>query len=220
MIARAYRLRPTFVFYFLAICVALATRSVVSPSDIEAPGSHKPAQSLDSPSHAAINLSENTNANNAESRHHAIGAEAAESLTSSSDVGAEAVDEPIIASTPLYHPVPVDEQSIELSKLAEAPGDLHAPSLPGEASGLGADVASTLVGHVVNVSNQAGNHSSSDQEVSQVAKPEQPPQVTKFAFCILAQLEGGAGLNWWTIAKNMHCCVVDAIGADGSPLCG
>ena len=182
MNARAHRTRTTSVFYLLLICVALTPRSIVSPTDLETPASHKAAQSLDSPAHATTTPVQTTIANNVEQHSSVGGTEAADSLRLSSNVGTEAAQEPLTSLVPVQHPTSGGAASIDLSRLSETAEDRQASSLPGKAPGITGDVASTLIGHVVNVSNQAGSSQSSDEATQGAAATEgkagQPSQVT------------------------------------------
>ena len=182
MIARAHRTRTTSVSHLLLICVVLTPRSIVSPTDPETPASHKAAQSLDSPAHATTTPVQTTIANNVEQHSSVSGTEAADSLRLSSNVGTEASQEPLTSLVPVQHPTSGGAASIDLSRLSETAEDRQASSLPGKAPGITGDVASTLIGHVVNVSNQAGSSQSSDEATQGAAATEgkagQPSQVT------------------------------------------
>lgn len=189
MNARAHNGRTASLLHLLLICVVLTPRSIVSPTDLEAPASHKAAQSLDCPTRAALVLEETTIANNVERRSDAGGAEAIDSLRSSSNVGAQAANEPLSDFAALHHPASGVKPSIDLSGLSETVGATPGSSSPGKAPGLAGGVASTLIGHVVNVSQQAGNHSTNEVTQAVAApegKPGQPPQVNSFYICMHA----------------------------------
>ena len=184
MSARAHKGRTTSLFHLLLICVVLTPRSIVSPTDVEAPASHKAAQPLDSPTRAAISPEETTTANNVGRRSNAGGAEVTDSLTSSSNVGAETANEPLSDVAALHDPASGGKSSMHLSSLSETVETGAASILPGEVAG---GVASALIGHVVNVSQQASNHSSNEATQAVTApevKPGQPPQVTSFHICM------------------------------------
>ena len=185
MNARAHRNRSTSVVHLLLICAVLTPRSIVSPTDLEAPASHKAAQTLDSPAHAAITPKQATIANNVERHSAAGGSEAAGSPRSSSNVGTEAANEPLSGIAPLQLPASGSKPSVDLSDLSDTASDAQSSSLPGKPPGNAGDVASTLIGHVVNVSNQAGNQASNEATQGAAAtegKPGQPTQVSKVSF--------------------------------------
>ena len=194
MKAQAHRTRTTSAFHLLLICVVLTPRSIVSPTDLETPASHKAAQSLDSPAHAAITPEQTTIANNV-AQHSSIGeSDIAHSLRSSSNVGSEAATEPLSGIVPLQHPASGGTTGIDLSQLSETADGNQASSLPGKLPGTAGDVASTLIGHVVNVSNQAGTQSSGEAAQGGAAtegKPGQPLQVPN--LCLPFH---GCGASW------------------------
>jgi len=182
MIARAQRLKLPLSLHLLVICAVLAPRFIASPPDAEALANHKAAHSSGSASTVSSAPIEDAGSEDGMELAHMIEADSAESLTSSSSVGAEATRATLTDSVPSQ--CSTRGVSADTPGLPEAAGELHASSMASKTPGLPSEVASTLLGHVVNVSQQADQDSSSDQQPAAQAglpaegKREQPSQVT------------------------------------------
>ena len=92
-----------FLCTFLVICAVLAPRFIASPPDAEAPANHKPAQSSGSASAVSPALLEDAVNKNGKEPAHMIETDAAESLTSWSNVEAEATRATPSGSAPLQY---------------------------------------------------------------------------------------------------------------------
>jgi len=184
MIARAQSLKLPLSLHLLVICAVLAPRYIASPPDAEALAKHKPAHSSGSASTVSSTVIEDAGSEDGKELAHMIEADAAESLTSSSNVGAEATRATLSDSAPSQCSTTGVRPSADTPGLPEAAEELHASSMASKTPGLPSEVASTLLGHVVNVSQQADQDSSSNQQPAVQAglpaegKREQPSQVT------------------------------------------
>lgn len=183
MIARTRKAHDALLLCLLLICIVPTPHLIASPSAAGAAEQHEPAHYADSTGPTPFEAIWDADVRLLQDRAEPEAVEAAEGLRISAKVGSEHAIAAASGSSLPDAATQGEKTTIDAVPAVNAPETQHAASLVDKTLGLPPQTASTLIGHVTNISHRDGSEGESEPKAA--AQPplagdnrqEQPPQV-------------------------------------------